>query len=67
MVPDDYPKEFEEDFISLDTYRNHRYKTLLPDPKVEEIIRARAKTDFFDCMIAGIFFFLLCLWLIPAS
>lgn len=67
MVPNDYPKEFEEDFISLDTFRNHRYKTVFPDPKVEEILRSRAKIDFIHCLLAGVAVFLLLLWMIPTS
>lgn len=63
MVPNDYPKEFEEDFISLDTYRNHRYKTVFPDPRVEEIIRAQALTDLIKSALAGVALFLFILWL----
>lgn len=64
MIPQDYPSDFEEDFISLDTYRNHRFKTVMPDPRVEEIIRGYACTDLIKCGLAGIMVFLGTLWLV---
>ena len=66
MTPDDYPKEFEEDFISLDTYRNHRIKTVFPDPRIEEIIRGHTHSDLIKCALAGIIAFLGTLWSVSA-
>lgn len=63
MTPTDYPKEFEEDLIALDEYRNPRIQRIFPDPRLIEAMQAQANAQFMAtvCIAAAVFVLLLVL------
>lgn len=69
MPPTDYPKEFEEDLIALDDYRNPRIKRIFPDPRLEEALLQQATAQFYIACVMGaaIFVALMALLTWPGS